>query len=181
MANKHPVINPVTEINDNRPEYSSQRHDHDDMLLNWEASEYVMHHKTPLWYASLAGAAIALSGLLYWITGDILTVLVILLMTAALAVYATRQPQTLRYSMSDSTIVVGHKEFHFTDFKSFSIIHDGSFYSINMVPTKRFAPPLSIYFDEKDADKIMEIMTRHLPHVEKEPDPIDKLSKYLRF
>ena len=181
MRDKNFEVHPVTEISDNRPEFTSERHDHDDILLTWEASEYVMHHKSSAWFIGLACAAASLSLLLFLLTKDVLTVLLIMLMAAAVAVYAVRQPHTLTYSLSDSSIVVGHKEFHLSDFKSFSIMHDGSFYSINLIPTKRLAPPLTIYFDEKDAEKIMEILSRHLPHVEKEPDPIDKLSKYLRF
>ena len=182
QLNPQGLQDPIHEsIPDNRPPVTSERHAHDDVHLTWEASEYVMHHKPSSWYVLFGLGVLALSAILFFLTKDIFSVVVVVLMSIAMLIYAVRQPHTLQYSISDSSIIVGHKEFTYNEFKSFSIMHDGSFYNVTLTPTKRLAAPLSIYFDEQDAEQIMELLSRHLPHVEKELDPIDKISRYLRF
>lgn len=151
------------------------------MHLTWEASEYIHHHKPVWWYVGFGVIVLVLSVFAFWLSDDILSVVVLVLMAVAVLVYSVRQPHTLRYSISDQSIIVGHKEYTYDQFRSFSIMQDGGLYSITFAPTKRFAPPLSIYFDQQDADRIMEILVRHLPHVEGETDLVERLSRILRF
>lgn len=172
VLNAAPVVNTVP---------PSLRHQDEDVHLTWEASEYISHHKPPAWYAIFGLGVVVLGGLLFLVTKDILSVVVVMLMAVAVLVYAVRQPHTLQYSISESSLIVGHKEYTYDQFKSFSIMQDNGLYSVNFTPTKRFAPGLSIYFDQKDAEIIMDLLSRHLPHEEKDPDPIEKISRFLRF
>lgn len=172
---------PLDPYQDLKPPVTSPRHQDDDIHLTWEASEYVMHHKSPLWFMGLGAITVALIALLWVTLQDILAIAVLILTAVSLIVYAVRRPHTLQYSISDDDIIVGHREYSYDSFRSFSIIRDGGLYSVTLMPTKRFAPAVSMYFPDEHADTIMELLSRHLPHEERELDLIDRITRSLRF
>jgi hypothetical protein len=49
------------------------------------------------------------------------------------------------------------------------------------MPLKRFMPPLSLYMDPADEEKIVDVLADYLPVEQREQDPIDKLMRRLRF
>ena len=48
-------------------------------------------------------------------------------------------------------------------------------------PTKRFLPPLTIYFDPSDGEAIFDTLAQHLPHEEKAPDFVERFMRKIRF
>lgn len=160
---------------------ASERHGHDDVVLNWEASEYMLHDKSFLWYVVLVIGAAALGAVFYFVLKDISSLIVVVLLLIAVFVYSKRQPHTLAYSITESSLIIGHKEHHFEEFKSFSVISEDGIENITLIPVKRFAPPLSIYFDPNDRTTIVEALSAHLPQVERSQDVIDQLSRKLKF
>lgn len=178
----HPrTQDPLEPYQEHKPPVTSPRHQDEDVHLTWEASEYVMHHKSPLWFIGLGAITIGLALVLWLTLQDMLAIIVLLLMAIAVIVYAVRPPHTLQYSISDDDIVVGHREYSYDNFRSFSIVRDGGLYSVTLMPTKRFSPAVSMYFPDDHADEIMELLSRHLPHEEREPDFIDRITRSLRF
>lgn len=163
------------------PREPSQRHQDDDVQLTWEASEYMVHDKTPMWYAGLFGVALGLGAILYFSVRDITSVIVVLLLAVAVFVYSKRDPHTLKYSISDTSLIIGHKEHTYDEFKSFSIINEDGIENITLIPVKRFAPPLTIYFEPGDGDTIIAVLSRHLPKIDRDADFIDRLSRKLKF
>ena len=105
----------------------------------------------------------------------------ILVLGAIVAVFAKHNPSQVEYELSDSGLRIGDKAYSYGSFKSFSIIQDGAFKSIDLTPLKRFKPPISVYFDPKDQDKISAIIGAHLPYEERQLDTVDRLSRRLRL
>jgi hypothetical protein len=166
---------------DHRPPMTHDAHGTDEVNITWEASEYVMHHKSSAWFMGL-GVGTAVFGALLWVAlQDILAIIVVLLMGVSVVMYAVRKPHTLQYSISDDAIIIGHKEFTFDNFRSFSVMQDGGLNSLLLLPTKRFSPSISVYFADSDSDVIMDALAQHLPHEDREPDFIDRISRTLRF
>ena len=155
--------------------------------VSWQASEYIHHEKSSSWYFGLIGSAILVGVLLFlltddvWSFGGITSYVVLIIMTAAVFVYAKRQPDTLQYKLDDTTLTIGARQFLLEDFRSFSVVQDGAVDSIVLSPLKRFMPPISLYYDRKDEDSIISILVNTLPHEESEPDFIDQLIRKLRF
>ena len=174
----HPLENPYDNL---RPERTSERHGHDDIHISWEASEYVMHHKGNMWFVGLGAISILLMAVSLLLLDDILATVVIALMTAAIVVYGTRKPHTLQYSLSDEEIIVGHREMPLSDFRSFSLLEDGGLKALWLIPVKRFAPSLTIYYPADREEEIIEILGRHLPYEERDPDIVDRITRQLRF
>jgi hypothetical protein len=150
-------------------------------VLSWNASEYVHHEKDPIWFLLFgAGIAALLSGM-YFLLRDVISVIVILLMAVTVMVFANRKPRTLHYELHEDGIVIEGRQYAFRSFKSFSIMQMGIVESIFLEPLERFMPPISIYFDPKDGDIIVNALGNALPARERDPDFVDRLVHRLRL
>jgi hypothetical protein len=149
--------------------------------VSWTASEFIAHEKAANWYILLFGGAIIVAGLTWLILKDIIAAAVILIAAIMLAAYSKRQPRELAYSVDDSGITIGQKHYPYTLFRSFSIIDEGAFSSIELMPLKRFSPAITVYFDPANEDAIAEALAPHVPFVPRKPDPVDQLIRRIRF
>lgn len=149
--------------------------------LSWTASEFVSHDKGGAWHAVVIVGGIIASALAWLLTRDIVSAAIIIIAAIMLSVYGARKPRQLQYQVNHDGITIGHKYYAFTQFRSFSVIPEGAFESILFVPLKRLAPPLSIYFDPRDGEAIIELISRYLPHQERRPDAVDRLMSKIRF
>jgi hypothetical protein len=148
--------------------------------FSWQASEYVQHHKSMAWYVVVVAAVIVLSvgaGLLhFWFS-----IGVFIAMGAAVIVYASRPPRTLTYDLSGDGLHIDGKLFPFHTFRSFSVLRDVSWHTIDLEPTQRFMPRLSVLFNDNDLESIASHLMAYLPRVDRELDMIERLTRYLRF
>ena len=148
--------------------------------VSWEASEYVHHSKGASWIAGLVGVSLVLIAIAIW-TGAWTFVALIVVMSVAMGVVAFRSPRVLRYNLNDQGLQVDEHFYDFTDFRAFGVLGEGAFYTIMLLPTKRFMPAVHIYFAEQDGEKIVDILGAHLPMEHLEQDPVEKLMRRLRF
>jgi hypothetical protein len=148
--------------------------------VQWEASEYIHHEKGILWFVALGAITVVAAGIGVWLRAWTFLIL-LAAMVVALFVYAHRPPRTLKYHLAQGSLNIDGKEYKYEEFKAFGIQHDGAFYSVVLVPTKRFMPAVNIFFDQKDGEQIVDILGAHLPMQEMEPDMVDRLFKKLRF
>jgi hypothetical protein len=151
-----------------------------EMAFSWQASEYVHHHKSTGWYAALVGAVVALMAgavlLKLW-----LYMAVFLIMGIAVMVYARKPPRTMMYELSSEGVHIDGKLFPFTVFRSFSVMPDEEWHSIDLEPAKPFNPRMVLLFNTEDFDEIVGHLELHLPRVDREPDVIERITRYVRF
>lgn len=148
--------------------------------LTWEASEYIHHAKSPLWFVGYIAVMLVLLAVAFLTQAWTFMILVVV-MAVAIGVFATRPPRTLHYSLTDSGVQIETSGYHYSDFRAFGIINDGALYSIMLIPVKRFMPAVNIYFAEEDGEKIVDILGARLPMEELHLDAIDQLMRRLRF
>lgn len=153
----------------------------DTAMVQWRASEFIDHQKSPTWFLQLSVGAILVSGLMYLITRDIFSSVVVFLAFAALGFFAKQKPRTLTYSLLPTTVKIGERSYSYDDFRTFSVVQDGALFSILLQPLKRFMPPLTIYFDPQDGERIFDALAAHIPHEERAQDPIDRFMRKIRF
>ena len=151
-----------------------------EMAFSWEASEFVHHHKSPLWYMVLGIATLVLSGLAVWL-GLWLEIGVFIVMAIAIMVYASKPPRTLLYELSSEGLHVDGRLYPFSYFRSFSVMADAEWHSIDLEPVKRLSPRVVVLFDTEDFDEIVGHLELHLPREDREPDVIERISRYVRF
>lgn len=149
--------------------------------VHWTASEFIAHTKTAGWYMLLVVAALLLAGFVFIVTKDKISAVMIVIVAVIFAVFAARKPRELNYQVDGSGVQIGPKAYPYGAFRSFSIVEEGAIESIWLMPLKRFMPILTIYFDPKDGQKIVDVLAQFLPVENRQMDPIDRLMHRLRF
>jgi len=149
--------------------------------ISWTASEFIAHEKTAGWYLALGLASVIGAIIVFTIFRDWVTTIVILMAGLALGVYGGWRPREQEYGLSTRGLSVGQRFFAYEDFRSFSIVDEGAFTSIQFAPLKRFGTPVSIYYDPKDEEAILNLLSARLPMEETHADPVDRFMKRIRF
>lgn len=149
--------------------------------VSWSASEFIEHEKSPTWFIGLAGLTVLAVAVIYLATRDWVTSVVIIIAAALFGVTAKRKPRTLQYQVDNVGVVIDGKPFPYDVFKSFSVLAEGAFNSIQLMPLKRFMPPISLYFPPENEEQIVTTLGSYLPHEDRTHDPIDRLMRRVRF
>ena len=149
--------------------------------ITWTASEFIAHHKTPGWYGLLAVAAVAAAGLIYLLTRDAISSSVVIVAAIFFGISASRQPRELEYSLSGRGVQIGTKYYSLAGFRSFSVVPEGAFPSIVLMPLKRFAPLTTIYFSPQDESRIVNILSGSLPFEDYRHDAVEQFLHRIRF
>ena len=76
---------------------------------------------------------------------------------------------------------MGERLYHFDEFKAFGLIQDGDHHSIMLIPRKRFAPGVSVYFPEDAGERIVDILGQRLPMETLKLDVVDVIVRKLRL
>ena len=149
--------------------------------VRWTSSEYVAHNKGMAWFALLGLALCAAVGVIYVLTRDILAPAMVGVAGITFGTFAARPPRVLEYSVDGRGIQIGQKFYAYNDFKSFSLVEDGPLPAIMLLPLKRFLPPITVFYEPKEEETILDVLADYLPHEDKEPDLVDKLMRHIRF
>ncbi|MDL2341576.1 MAG: hypothetical protein QFB87_00660 [Patescibacteria group bacterium] len=152
-----------------------------DPAITWTASEYIAHHKSTKWYAMLGLVAVIIAALVWLMTKDTISALVVIVGAAVLGGYGSRPPRELTYQLDTNFLTIGDKNYDLDTFRSFTVDDQQAFASVNLMPLKRFAPALSIYFAPDDEAAIVDLLSLRLPLEQHHDDPIDRLMRKIRF
>jgi len=151
-----------------------------DKSLTWQAQEYLHHEKNVFWYTGLIIITLIIVVILAFLK-QWLGVLAVLAMVVALVTYGRKIPRHLTYQLDNKGLTIESKTYPFTHFKSFSVMPDISWHSLDLIPNKRFAPTLTVLLDSAHADTVIEILSAHLPREDHQLDFIDRLARKLKF
>ncbi len=149
--------------------------------ISWTASEFIAHEKTSQWYITLAGVTAALALVVFLLTGDVVAILMIIFGASLFGVYAGRQPRQLPYQLNHHGLRIGTRLYDLQQFQSFSVVPEGAFSSIILMPLRRFAPMTTIYYAPEDEDKIVDVLSAQLPYAEHKLDSVERLMRRIRF
>ncbi|MGD8373775.1 MAG: hypothetical protein PVI21_02860 [Candidatus Woesebacteria bacterium] len=148
--------------------------------LAWSAPEYVHNDKGFGWLVGLFITAVVIVAVAVWLQVWTFVVLAVV-MTIAFGVVAFRPPKTLNYILDSKGVQVDKKLYVFSDFRAFGVLGEGSFYTVMLIPTKRFMPSLGIHFSEDLGEKIVDIIGAQLPQEELHYDVVEKTMRRLHF
>jgi hypothetical protein len=149
--------------------------------VTWTAPEFVAHHKPFGWYALLGLSAIVVAGIVWLLFKDAFSSIVVLVVAILFGAYGARKPRDIQILVDMHGITLNQKFRDYNEFRSFSVVHDGSQPSIVLLPLKRFGMIVTIYYDLENENAIVEELSLHLPYAEHQADPIDALMHRLRF
>jgi hypothetical protein len=149
--------------------------------VSWTASEYIAHNKGLSWFVLLGIVLFAAAALLYVLTKEIVTSVMVSVAGITFGVFAARSPRVLEYTIDSRGVSIGQKLYPYTELKSFDVTEEGPLPAILLEPLKRFLPPITVFYDQNEEQAILEVLGSYLPHQEKKPDAVDKLMRHIRF
>ncbi|MGH7142134.1 MAG: hypothetical protein ACREF5_01515 [Candidatus Saccharimonadales bacterium] len=149
--------------------------------ITWTASEFIAHSKSIGWYAMLVIGAIILGAIVWLLTKDDFSTALVIIGVLLLGVYASHKPRQVTYAVDEQGLTIGDSHHSFNEFRSFSVVSEGAFSSIELTPFRRFAMYSTIYFDPADEEKIIGVMSNHMPMEEPRNDLVDQLMRRIRF
>ena len=154
---------------------------HDETVVSWTASEFIVHHKSAAWYGAVAAATLTLAAITFLITQDKISTGTIILVGILFCIAAARKPRVLTYTLDHDGLTLGQHFRPYADFRSFSVVREGPFASIDLLPLKRFMPLMSVYFSPEDEGRVMDMLAEHIPFEERSHALVDRFMRNIRF
>lgn len=150
--------------------------------ITWSAQEYVHIDKGPWWFIIFAAVVIGFIALDVLLLHAYTLSLLVIVMAIAVIIYIRRPPRALTYALSPlQGLYVGEQLYTFDQFKAFGLIQDGEHHSIMLIPRKRFAPGVSVYFPDEAGERIVDILGQQLPMENLKLDLVDVVVRKLRL
>jgi hypothetical protein len=154
----------------------------DDEPIRWSAKEYIPQEKNATWFVLFAVVVVAIIAADFlWLKAYTFSVLVVV-MAAAVIILAKRPPRLVDYTLSgDQGLYIGEALHQFNEFKAFGLLQDNGQHSVMLIPVKRFAPGVSVYFPQELGEEIVDILGARLPMENLKLDLIDVIVQKLRL
>ncbi len=149
--------------------------------FSWTAAEFIEHPRTSSWYVMLFLATVLLAAAMYFVTKDYFATGVSVVVGIVIGVFAGHKPRQLQYTITETGMQIGQKDYDYSLFKSFSLMHEGSTSSINFLPLKRFMPPVTAYLTPEIEERAVDLLGDYLPYEERQLDSVDRLAHRLHF
>lgn len=150
-------------------------------VITWTASEFIAHQKSATWYSLSVLTAVGLGAIIYLLTRDFFPTTVVPFGVILLAIYAGRQPRQETYRLDHVGLTIGNRHYGFHEFRSFTVVPEGAFSSIELTPLGRFAMYANLYFDPADEDRIVARLSQYLPLEEPRHSFVDGLMRRIHF
>lgn len=148
--------------------------------VSWEAKEYIEHDHDAWWYICLFAIGIGLCVLSFFLKWWTFIALIIVCIIAIL-VTSTRPPRKLKYKLDKTGLTEGNKLYKYEDYRAFGILKEGSHFSAVLIPKKRFALQVKVYFPGNSGEAIVDALGARLPMEEVKLDFLDKIVNFLRI
>lgn len=153
-----------------------------DEPVHWSANEYINEEKNWLWFVVFTVVVLAFISIDLFLLKSYTFSALVIVMAIAVIIFSRRPPRSIDYTLSGNQgLYIGEKLYHFNEFKAFGLIKDQDHHSIMLIPIKRFAPGVSVYFPEEVGEKIVDILGSRLPMENLKLDIIDVVVRKLRL
>ena len=154
----------------------------DNPPVTWTAQEDIHLDRSPLWFILFVIVVLGLVAASIFLLQSWSFAALVVVMAVALIIYIRRPPRMLTYALSPAQgLYVGERLYHFDEFKAFGLIQDGPHFSIMLIPRKRFAPGVSVYFPDEAGERIVDILGQRLPMENLKLDVVDVIVRKLRL
>lgn len=148
--------------------------------VSWEAKEYIEYNHNFWWYIGLFLVGIGLCALSFFLQWWSFMALVIICIITILVI-SSRPPRKISYILDKNGLTEGEKLHKYEEFRAFGILKEGSQFSAVLIPKKRFALQVKVYFPEKSGEAIVDALGARLPMEEVKLDFLDKIVNFLRI
>lgn len=151
------------------------------LLTEWSTADLAAPKRSSSWYLVFFVGLIVIAAAIYLLTKDIFATSAIVIVGGIFGVFGTRKPKAVSYAVDSQGILIGQKYYQFSQFRSFSVMHDNFGPGIALLPLARYMPMITVRFDGSRTEEIVNILAERLPMSEHEPDTLDKIAHTFRF
>ena len=148
--------------------------------VSWEAQEYIEYDRNVWWYICLFAVGIGLCVLSFFL-GWWSFIALIVVCVIAILVTSIRPPRKIKYTLDKTGLTEGGKLHKYDEFRAFGILKEGSHFSAILIPKKRFALQVKVYFPGDSGEAIVDALGARLPMEEVKLDLLDKIVNFLRI
>lgn len=149
--------------------------------VSWTASEFIAHRKNVGWYATVALVTVIVTALVFVLTHDRISTVMIIIVGILFCLGAARKPRVLSYKLDNDGLTIGDRLHPYGEFRSFTMLRDGPFANIELLPFKRLMPQTSIYCSPEDEDEIVDMISQHVPYEQRPNSFVDRFTRHIRF
>lgn len=103
-------------------EENQEQINYGDEIIGWVVPEYDKHDRSKSWYIAASIAAVLLLVYSFW-TANFLFAVIIIIASLVIIIHDGREPDLVRFSITDEGIVIGRKFHDFDEIKDFSIVY----------------------------------------------------------
>lgn len=93
-----------------------------DEIIGWAVPEYEKHERPKSWYIAASIVAVLLLIYSFW-TANFLFAVIIIVASLVIILHDGREPDLVRFSITDEGIIIGRKFYDFDEIKDFSIVY----------------------------------------------------------
>ncbi|MBQ1373427.1 hypothetical protein IIY66_01325 [Candidatus Saccharibacteria bacterium] len=151
-----------------------------DESVSWEAAEYIKRTRNVWWYVGLFVIGAGLCALsVYFKQWTFLALIIVCIF--AILITSSRPPRKIHYTLDTSGLTEGDRLRKYDEFRAFGILKEDSHFSAILIPKKRFALSVKVYFPETNGEEIVDMLGARLPMEEVKLDFLDKIVNFLRI
>jgi hypothetical protein len=161
--------------------FSAQEPEDAGEQFSWNGPEFVSHDKNPGWYLAIMGGSVIVAGIVYLLTRDLLTAIMMVVVAIFLCIYSARKPKSIPYKLDSKGIDIGPRHFVYEEFRYFTAVPEGRYVTLTFIPLKRFSLPAGMCYDGPEAEKIINSISRRLPFEQHKLDIIETIMQSIRF
>ncbi len=148
--------------------------------ISWEAEEYIVQSHNTIWYIGLFVITVALCVLAFFLQWWTFLILVVL-SAITILISTLRPPRRIKYSLNQDGLTEGNSLHKYEDFRAFGILKENSNFSAVLIPKKRFALSVKVYFPGNSGEAIVDALGARLPMEEVKMDFLDRIVNFLRI
>lgn len=162
-------------------DYDVVRPNPDDILISWQANEYLHHERSVLWY--LIGFTVILLLVLYGIFSSAWTmVIAVALMGAVVYLYSHEIPKVQDIVITKLGVHFGNKYYSYHQLSSFWIINEANYKAVVLDRATQFGEQIVILLPAQNVSEIRDVLLASLPENEGKEEHIwDKLGRILKI
>lgn len=151
-----------------------------EVIATWNASEFAFIKTKPAWFLIVIVLAVVAVGVLIFLR-QWLTIPLVVVIAAALVVYARKEPRVLNYTLTNRGLHINDRLYPYDSFRSFWLANDYHQTVFELEPTARLMPMLSLPSSDENHELIEQTLEEHLPRSTPKNDWVDKLFRYFNF
>lgn len=152
-----------------------------EILLSWEAPEFVHHVRDIKWYLLAFLVVFSLLGYSIY-SKDWFFILVLVLVIFGVSSYLKTAPKIRKYAVTRLGIFIDKNFFSYDELNSFWIIFNEKIKILNILPNKKYIPPLTILLEDQDPMTIKNILKKFILQEEKRSENFfEKMTRLLKL